>query len=186
MAVKLRLARHGRKGRPYYYIVVADSRSPRDGRFIERIGSYNPMTNPATIELDFDRALTWLNNGAIPTDTTRSILSYKGVLMKKHLLDGVKKGAFDEATAEIRFKKWLEEKEQKVRNKVSDLELAQRAKTKAAIAKETEVKEKRAAEVAKKRLAELEALKAEEEVAAETITEKTKENPENTETVAAE
>ena len=100
MPVKIRLARHGRKRHAFYHIVVADSRAPRDGRLIERIGSYNPNTNPATIELDFDKALNWLKNGAQPTDTCRAILSYKGVLMKKHLLEGVKKGAFDEAEAE--------------------------------------------------------------------------------------
>jgi small subunit ribosomal protein S16 len=91
MPVKIRLARHGRKHRAYYHIVAADSRAPRDGKFIERLGNYNPNTNPATIELNFDKALQWLQNGAQPTDTVRAILSYKGVLMKKHLLDGVKK-----------------------------------------------------------------------------------------------
>ncbi len=102
MPVKIRLARHGRKGYAYYHIVVADSRAPRDGRFIERIGSYNPNTNPATIDLNFDKALDWLFKGAQPTDTCRAILSYKGVMMKKHLLEGVKKGAFDDAEAERR------------------------------------------------------------------------------------
>ena len=91
MATKIRLARHGRKGRPFYHVVIADSRAPRDGKYIERIGSYNPMTNPATIDLNFERALYWMNVGAQPTDTVRSILSYEGVLLKKHLLEGVKK-----------------------------------------------------------------------------------------------
>ena len=99
MAVKMRLQRHGRKGYAYYHIVIADSRAPRDGKFIERIGSYNPNTNPATVDLKFDRALYWLNVGAQPTDTTRTILSNEGVLMMKHLQGGVKKGAFDEAEA---------------------------------------------------------------------------------------
>ena len=103
MATKIRLARHGRKGRPFYHVVVADSRAPRDGRYIERIGSYNPMTNPATIDLNFDRALYWLMTGAQPTDTAKRILSYEGVLMKKHLLEGVKKGAFDMAAADTKF-----------------------------------------------------------------------------------
>ena len=99
MATRIRLQRHGRKGYAFYQIVVADSRAPRDGRFIERIGSYNPNTNPATVDLNFDRALYWLQVGAQPTDTARNILSREGVCLKKHLLEGVKKGAFDEAKA---------------------------------------------------------------------------------------
>jgi len=106
MATKIRLQRHGRKGYAYYHIVVADSRAPRDGKFIERIGSYNPNTNPATIDLNFDRALYWINTGAQPTDTTRNILSDEGVLLMKHLQGGVKKGAFDEAEAQKRFQAW--------------------------------------------------------------------------------
>ena len=117
MSVKIRLARHGRKKYAYYHIVVADSRAPRDGRYIERIGSYNPNTDPASIDLDIDKALKWLGNGAQPTDTARAILSYKGVLMKKHLLQGVKKGAFDEAESELRFQKWQDEKNAKIRAK---------------------------------------------------------------------
>lgn len=150
MPVKIRLARHGRKKNAYYHIVVADSRSPRDGRFIERIGSYNPITNPATIELDFDKALEWLFNGAQPTDSTRTILSDKGVLMKKHLLEGVKKGAFDEAEAERRFLNWKVEKESKLQAKIekiaslADTDLAKRLKA------EAKVKEARALEIAKK------------------------------------
>ena len=101
--------------------MVADSRAPRDGRYIERIGSYNPNTNPATIDLNVDKALTWLGQGAQPTDTARAILSYKGVMMKKHLLEGVKKGAFDEAEAERRFNKWMEEKEAKIQEKKDQL-----------------------------------------------------------------
>src|SRR5512140_2459884 len=122
MAVKIRLARKGRKKLAYYHIVVADSRSPRDGRYIEKIGSYNPVTNPATIELDFDKALGWLQNGALPTDTCRVILSYKGVLIKKHLLEGVKKGAFDEAEATKRFDEWMKQNEAKVEAKKAGLE----------------------------------------------------------------
>lgn len=106
MATKIRLQRHGRKGYAYYHIVIADSRAPRDGRFTERIGSYNPNTNPATIELDFDRAMSWINAGAQPTDTVRNILSTEGVMMMKHLQGGVKKGAFDEAEATKRFEAW--------------------------------------------------------------------------------
>jgi small subunit ribosomal protein S16 len=122
MAVKIRLARKGRKKLAFYHIVVADSRSPRDGRYIEKIGSYNPVTNPATIELDFDKALGWLQNGALPTDTCRAILSYKGVMLKKHLLEGVKKGAFDEAEAEKRFQEWVSQNEAKIEAKKSGLE----------------------------------------------------------------
>jgi small subunit ribosomal protein S16 len=125
MATKIRLQRHGKKGRPFYHIVVADSRSKRDGRNIERIGSYNPNTNPATIEMNFDRALYWVQTGAQPTDTCRAMLSYTGVLMKKHLLDGVKKGAFDEAEAEKRFDAWVEEKAGKIEGKKENLSKAQ-------------------------------------------------------------
>ncbi len=113
MATKIRLQRHGRKGYAFYPIVVADSRAPRDGRFIERIGSYNPNTNPATITLNFERALYWVTVGAQPTDTVRSILSNEGVLMMKHLLGGVKKGAFDQAEAEKRFNAWKAKKDAK-------------------------------------------------------------------------
>ena len=108
MAVKIRLARHGKKGFAFYHIVAADSRAPRDGKFIEKLGTYNPNTNPATIDLNFEKALGWLQKGAQPTDTCRAILSYKGVLYKKHLLGGVAKGAFTEAEAEARFNKWLD------------------------------------------------------------------------------
>ena len=110
MAVKIRLQRHGRKGYAFYPIVIADSRAPRDGKFIERVGSYNPNTNPATINLNFERALYWLNTGAQPTDTVRSILSHEGVLLKKHLMGGVKKGAFTEEVAEQRFQAWKDGK----------------------------------------------------------------------------
>jgi len=113
MPVKIRLSRHGKKSYAFYHIVVADSRAPRDGKYIERIGSYNPNTHPATIELNFDKALSWLNNGAQPTDTCKNILSKEGVLLKKHLLGGVKKGAFTEKEAEIRFEKWKNENHSK-------------------------------------------------------------------------
>ncbi len=156
MAVKLRLARHGRKNKPYYHIIVADSRTPRDGRYIERIGAYNPVTNPATIELDFDKALEWLMKGAQPTDTVKRILSYKGVLMKKHLLEGVKKGAFSEIEAEKRFEAWLDEKEKKISSKVSELSAKERAELKAKLETETKIKEERAQAIAKKYAQEIE------------------------------
>jgi len=150
MAVKIRLARKGRKKLAFYHIVVADSRSPRDGRYIEKIGSYNPVTNPATIELDFDKALGWLQNGALPTDTCRAILSYKGVLMKKHLLDGVKKGAFDEAEALRRFDEWSKLNEAKIEAKKAGLEKSQDDELGKRLKEEKRVNEARAAKLAKK------------------------------------
>ena len=135
MATKIRLQRHGRKGYAFYHIVIADSRAPRDGKFIERIGSYNPNTNPATIDLNFDRALYWLQVGAQPTDTTRNILSAQGVLLKKHLLGGVKKGAFTEVDAENKFQAWVNSKQaeiQSVKSKNSeDARAAAKAKLEA-------------------------------------------------------
>jgi small subunit ribosomal protein S16 len=150
MAVKIRLARKGRKKLAFYHIVVADSRSPRDGRYIEKIGSYNPITNPATIELDFDRALGWLQNGALPTDTCRAILSYKGVLMKKHLLEGIKKGAFDEAEATKRFEEWIKQNEAKIEVKKSNLEKSQDDELGKRLSVEKRVNEARAAKLAKR------------------------------------
>lgn len=150
MPVKIRLARHGRKRHAFYHIVVADSRAPRDGNFIERIGSYNPNTNPATIDLNFDKALTWLGNGAQPTDTVRSILSYKGVLMKKHLLEGVKKGAFDEAEAEKRFQAWLTSKEAKIQAKIDGLAGKAADEANAILEREAKINSERAEAIAKK------------------------------------
>ena len=150
MAVKIRLARKGRKKLAFYHIVVADSRSPRDGRYIEKIGSYNPLTNPATIELDFDKALGWLQNGALPTDTCRAILSYKGVLMKKHLLEGIKKGAFDETEATKRFEEWIKQNEEKIEAKKSNLEKSQDDELGKRLEVEKRVNEARAAKLAKK------------------------------------
>jgi len=119
--LKLRLARHGRKRHAYYHIVAADSRAPRDGKYIEQIGIYDPNTNPAHIEINFDKALDWLFKGAQPTETVRAILSYKGVLYMKHLLEGVKKGAFDEEEAKVKFQKWQQEKEAKIQAKREQL-----------------------------------------------------------------
>jgi small subunit ribosomal protein S16 len=150
MAVKIRLARKGRKKLAFYHIVVADSRSPRDGRYIEKIGSYNPITNPATIELDFDKALSWLQNGALPTDTCRAILSYKGVLMKKHLLEGVVKGAFDAAEANKRFEDWTKQNEAKIEAKKSNLEKSQDDELGKRLSVEKRVNEARAAKLAKR------------------------------------
>ena len=153
MAVKIRLARHGKKGYAFYHIVAADSRAPRDGKFIEKLGTYNPNTNPATIDLKFDRALDWLLKGAQPTDTCRAILSYKGVLYKKHLLGGVAKGAFTEAEAEAKFNKWASEKQSKIDAKSNKLASDATAEKKAALAAETKVKEERAAAIAEKKAA---------------------------------
>jgi small subunit ribosomal protein S16 len=153
MSVKIRLARHGRKQHAYYHIVVANSRAPRDGRFIERIGSYNPNTNPATIDLDFEKAISWLFKGAQPTDTTRSILSHEGVLMKKHLLDGAKKGAFSEADAELKFEAWKKEKESKIQASKDKLNSTQLEEKKARLKAESKVNESRLAEIAKRNAA---------------------------------
>ncbi|MBN1388824.1 MAG: 30S ribosomal protein S16, partial [Bacteroidales bacterium] len=151
MAVKIRLARKGRKRKAFYHIVVADSRAPRDGRFIEKLGVYNPITDPATIEIDFDRTLDWLQKGAQPTDTCRAILSYKGVLLKKHLLEGVKKGAFDEAEAERRFQIWMKEKEAKIEAKITGIEKSREDDKKKRIEAEKKINEERAEALAKKR-----------------------------------
>ena len=118
MATKIRLARHGKKGKPFYHIVAADARAPRDGRYIERIGSYNPNTNPAIIDINFERALDWVMKGAQPTDTVKAMLSYRGVMYKKHLLNGVKKGALTNEQVEERFNAWLEEKENNKKDKL--------------------------------------------------------------------
>lgn len=175
MSVKIRLQRHGSKGRPFFHIVVADARARRDGRFIEKLGTYNPITNPATIDLNVDSAVKWLNNGAQPTDTARAILSYKGVLYKKHLQGGVAKGAFDEAEAEKRFSAWVESKEQKVQGKVEGLTKAQADAKQAAFDAETKVNEARVAAAAQ---VEADAKAAEEAAnapAEEVVTEATEE-----------
>jgi small subunit ribosomal protein S16 len=121
MPVKIRLRRQGRKKSPFYQIVAADSRAPRDGKFLEKLGTYNPMTNPASIDLDVDKTVQWLENGAQPTDTARALLSYKGAMYKKHLLRGVRKGAFNEEEANKKFDAWLEEKAAKVSAKADGL-----------------------------------------------------------------
>ncbi len=121
MPVKIRLQRHGKKGKPFYWIVAADSRAKRDGKYLEKIGTYNPNTNPATINLDVDSSVKWLQNGAQPTDTARAILSYKGALLKNHLVGGVRKGALTEEQAEEKFNAWVAEKEGKVDAKKDDL-----------------------------------------------------------------
>ncbi|MCB0738217.1 MAG: 30S ribosomal protein S16 [Bacteroidetes bacterium] len=144
MAVKIRLQRHGRKQRPYYYIVVADARAKRDGKFIERLGSYNPMTNPATIELEVDRALDWLMKGAQPSDTARAILSYKGVLYKKHLQVGVIKGALTQDEADAKYAEWLTQKSDQIQAKRDSLSANADEQTKVRLEREAAVAAKRA------------------------------------------
>lgn len=150
MATKIRLQRFGRKGYAFYQVVVADSRAPRDGKFIERLGSYNPNTNPATIDLNFERALYWLQVGAQPTDTARTVLSSEGVLMKKHLLEGVKKGAFDEAQAETKFTAWKEAKQNSISATKVSLKDAAAADAKKRMEAEIEANKAKAAQVAEK------------------------------------
>jgi ribosomal protein S16 len=160
MATKIRLQRHGRKGYAYYHIVIADSRAPRNGKFTERIGSYNPNTNPATVEVNFERALYWVNTGAQPTDTVRNILSDEGVLMMKHLQGGVKKGAFDEAEAQKRFEAWKNAKVTATESVKDKLAAAAAAKAKQALEAEIAKNQAKAAEIAKKRAEESAALAA--------------------------
>ena len=167
MATKIRLQRHGKKGKPFYYIVVADARAPRDGRFIERLGSYNPNTNPATIDINFDKTLDWVNDGAQPTDTCRAILSYKGILYKKHLQGGLKKGALTEEQVETKFQEWLDHKDGKITGKKTSLTSAKDEARKAALAAEAKKKENKAAAIAAKNAPVAEEV-VEEEVAEET------------------
>ena len=170
MAVKIRLQRHGKKGKPFYYIVVADSRVKRDGKFIDRIGSYNPITNPATIELDVDAAVKWLENGAQPTDTARAILSYKGALLKKHLKGGVAKGAFSAEEMEKKFADWLVSKEKAIEAKVESLAKSKSDKKKAAFDAEVKLNEARIAATNVVETAE-ETSEASEDVAEEIVAE---------------
>ncbi|GGW55014.1 SSU ribosomal protein S16P [Winogradskyella epiphytica] len=164
MPVKIRLQRHGKKGKPYYWIIAADSRAKRDGKYLEKLGAYNPNTNPATIELDVDGAVKWLQNGAQPTDTARAILSYKGALLKLHLAGGVRKGALTEEQAEEKFNAWLEEKAAKIEAKAEGLTKAQAEAKAKALEAEKAVNEARIAAAAPV---------VEEEVAEDVATEET-------------
>ncbi len=148
MPVKIRLQRHGKKGKPFYWIVAADSRSKRDGKYLEKLGTYNPNVNPAEINLDIDGAVQWLHNGAQPTDTARAILSYKGVMLKKHLAGGVKKGAFTEEQAEEKFNAWLEGKTKEVEAKRTKLSEAEDKVKADAFAAEKAINEQRIADAA--------------------------------------
>jgi len=185
MPVKIRLSRHGRKRAAFYHIIIADSRAPRDGKYIERIGDYNPNTNPATVNLNFDRALEWLQKGAQPTDTVRAILSYKGVMHLNHLLKGVKKGALTEEQAKAKFEAWTKEKDAKVKAKIENLQNAKNTDKTTRLEAEKKVNEARAEELAKRNsdlAAELEKAEAEkaeakklsEEASKETVVEEPK------------
>lgn len=164
MATKIRLQRHGRKGYAFYSIVIADVRAPRDGKFTEKIGTYNPNTNPATVDLKFDRALYWVEVGAQPTDTVRNILSKEGVYMMKHLRGGVKKGAFDEAAAQAKFEAWKNDKQKGLEAFEAKKAAEKKAVAEARLQAEKKVNEEIAKKVAEKKAAEA-AAKAEAEAA---------------------
>ncbi len=167
MATRIRLQRHGRKARPFYHIVVADSRSKRDGRFIEKLGTYNPITNPATIELNFDSAVEWLLKGAEPSDTARRLLSYKGAMLKKHLVEGMKKGALTEEQVESKFNAWLDQKAGIITGNIDAIAKAESDAKETALAKDKEVSAKRAEAIAAKNAPVVEETPAEEAPAAE-------------------
>ncbi|MGB0428466.1 MAG: 30S ribosomal protein S16 [Flavobacteriales bacterium] len=169
MATRIRLQRHGRKARPFYHVVIADARAKRDGRFIEKIGTYDPNHNPAMVEINNDRALHWLMVGAQPSDTVRAMLSYRGVMLKKHLLEGVRKGALTEEQAEAKHQAWLEEKDGSISTKISGLAKAKEDAKAKALAQEKEANQKKAEEIAAKNAPEV----VEEEVAEEAATEET-------------
>jgi small subunit ribosomal protein S16 len=183
MPAKIRLQRKGKKGKPFYHVVIADGRAPRDGKFIERLGTYDPTTDPATIDINFDRALYWVQVGAQPTDTARSILSREGVMMMDHLLRGVKKGAHTEEEAKEKFQAWLKEKTAKVEQISKDAELSEKELKKKRLEDERKVNEARAEALAKKYAAESKKAAAGEE-SAEDVTEEAAE--EVTETPEAE
>ena len=172
MSVKIRLQRHGKKGKPFYWIVAADARAKRDGRFLEKLGTYNPNTNPATVNLDVDGAVKWLQNGAQPTDTAKTILSYKGAMLKNHLVGGVRKGALTEEQAEDKFQAWLEEKAGKVASKEENVARAKSEAKEKALEAEKAVNEARVAAAVEEAAPEVvEEVVAEEEAAEEVVAE---------------
>jgi len=177
MATKIRLQRFGKKGKPFYHVVVADARAPRDGKFIERLGSYNPNTNPATIDLNLDKAVQWLHNGAQPTDTARAILSYKGALLKHHLDGGVRKGALTQEQADAKLAAWLDEKAGKVDAKKAGLSKAEADAKAKALKAEKEANEKRIAAQAEAAKVEEVAEEAAAEVTEEVVEAATEETP---------
>jgi small subunit ribosomal protein S16 len=176
MATKIRLARHGKKAKPFYHIVVADSRAPRDGKFIEKVGTYNPITKPATVDINFDRVLYWLQNGALPTETAGSILRKEGVLYMKHLLTGVRKGSFDMAACEEKFNAWKEKNAKEIATELSKQTSTKEADAKKRLEAEVKANKSRLEKIAKKsevanQEAQAEAAEASEEVAEETAAE---------------
>jgi small subunit ribosomal protein S16 len=179
MATKIRLQRYGRKNSAYFHLVIADSHSPRDGKFIEKIGRYNPNTNPATIDLDFDRALFWLGTGAVPSETARAILSYKGVIYKNHLQNGIKKGALTAEQVEEKFEAWTDAKSAKINAKKENVEEGLTASRRSTIEAETRINQARAERIEAKRKAALDALNP-------PAAEETPEAPATEETPAAE
>lgn len=183
MPVRIRLQRHGKKGKPFYWVVAADARAKRDGKFLEKLGIYNPNTNPATIELNIDNSVQWLVNGAQPSDTARRILSYKGVLYKHHLLGGVRKGALTEEQAEAKFNAWVEEKEKAIAKKEAGLDKAKADAKAKALEAEKEVSEKRALAAAEALSEEVEEEITEEEIV---VTEEAGAEAEATEEATAE
>jgi len=170
MSVKIRLQRHGKKGKPFYWVVAADARAKRDGKYLEKIGTYNPNINPAVIDLDIDLAVKWLQNGAQPTDTAKNILSYKGAMLKNHLVGGVRKGALTQEQADEKFNAWLEEKATKIADKEAGLSKAESEAKSKALAAEKAVNEARI-EAAKPVVEEVPAAKEAVEAAPETIDE---------------
>ena len=162
MSVKIRLQRHGKKGKPFYWVVAADARAKRDGKFLEKIGTYNPNTNPATVDLNVDSAVKWLFNGAQPTDTAKTVLSTQGALLKHHLQGGVRKGALTQEQADAKFTAWLEEKANKVNAKKEGLTSSKAAEKAKRLAAEKVVSEKRAAAIAEAKAAPVEAPASEE------------------------
>lgn len=187
MPVKIRLQRHGKKGKPFYWVVAADARAKRDGRYLEKLGTYNPNSNPATVDLNIDHAVSWLEKGAQPTDTARTLLSYKGVMLKHHLNGGVRKGALTQEQADTKFAAWLEEKETKIQAKKDGLTQAESDARAKRLADEKAVSDKRLADAAAAE-AEVEAAEAAAEAEATEATEAVEEAAaeETTEAVAEE
>lgn len=186
MATKIRLQRHGKKGYPFYHVVVADSRSKRDGRFIEKLGTYNPNTNPATIDINFDQTLHWVSVGAEMSDTARAILSYKGVLYKNHLMRGLNKGALTEAAVEKKFEAWMKEKDAKIAAKSDGLLTSSQKAEKERLAAEKAKSDARAADIAAKNTPEVEEPAAEAEATEATPEAETKEEEAKEEAPKAE
>ena len=189
MPVKIRLQRHGKKGKPFYWIVAADVRSKRDGKYLEKLGTYNPNTNPASIDLDIDGTVKWLQNGAEPTDTAKAILSYKGAMLKNHLVGGVRKGALTEEQAEVKFQAWVDEKAGKITAKKDGLTKAEADAKAAILAAEVKINEERSAAVHEAENAAIKAVadaKAAEKAATEVVEEKAPESIDDAQAAASE